>query len=341
MALTIGITGRHQAGKSTLFTALTAMPGASTGSRRVPLARVPIPDERLGRLSRIFRPRKTTPATVDFLDMPGGSEGELGRRTLGEIRSATALVEVVRCFPHPYLEGIDPRGDMEQFETELLLADLAVVEGKLQRGRKLPLEERELLERLRESLAAGDPARVPCPSEEDRKILSGLGLLCFKPRLYAANVPEEGAPERARQVHEFARRRGAPSLECCARLEAEIAELPEEERAPFLKAMGIRESGLSRLVRTSFQHLGLITFFTGGDEEVRAWTVPDGATARQAAGTIHTDMERGFIRAEVIDWAAFVECGSLAAARQRGLLRVEGKDYRVQDGEVLNVLFNV
>lgn len=340
MSLAIGIAGLSQAGKSTFFQALTCMSSQiGSGRRTSPVARVPVPDARIWTLAKHFNPKKTTPATVDFVDMPGGSNGGLGAHALGEIRNATALVEIVRCFDHPYLGGPDPLSDLETFEVELTLADLKVVEGKLERTKKLLPGELELLEKLHPPLAEGRPDQVPPLTSEELRLVAGLGLLCLKPRIYAANLSENGAA--ADCIHRHAQQRNTESLEACALLEAEVAELEADERQTFLDELGIEEAGLSKMVRAGYRRLGLLTFFTVGEDEVRAWTCREGSTAPQAAGVIHTDLERGFIRADVIHYSSFLECGSMASAKSEGKLRVEGKDYIVQDGDMLDVRFNV
>lgn len=344
MSLSIGITGLNQSGKSTLFQSLTSISRSDPSGKRLPLARVPVPDERLWKLSAIFKPKKTTPATVDFLDMPGGGTAGLGGQALAEIRTSTVLVEVVRCFAHPYLEGVNPAADMESFETELLLADLKVVEGKLERSKKMEPKEKALLESLQAPLGAGDVNGIPPLDDEQRKLLSGLGLLCLKPRLAVANIPESdlGTDSASlRQVRDFAASRNIPALAICAEVEAQIAELPEEDRASFMHELGIPASGLEQLIHLCYGRLGLQTFFTTGEDECRAWTTRVGAHAPEAAGEIHTDLQRGFIRAEVIDYPTFMECGTLTAAKDKGLLRVEGKEYVVKDGDILNIRFNV
>lgn len=344
MSLAIGITGLSQSGKSTLFAALTSMASQEAGKKGAPRARVPVPDERVWRLSAIFSPKKTTPTTIDFLDMPGGSSGGLGAQALGEIRTATALVEIVRCFDHPYLGKPRAALDLESFETELLLADLKIVEGKLERKKKLQPGELELLEKLQAPLAEGQAQDLPTLDEEEQRLVSGLGLLSIKPRLFAANIPDDQLGVNGAQVEAvraFAAERGTRAIVTCALLESEVAQLPEEERGDFLEGLGIQQTGLDQMVQASYERLGLLTFFTVGEDEVRAWTTHRGATAPEAAGEIHTDLQRGFIRAEVIHYDTFMECGTMAEARNEGKLRVEGKDYVVVDGDILNIRFNV
>ena len=344
MALSIGITGLSQSGKSTLFKSLTCLSESNVSGRKQPLARAAVPDERLQRLSDIFKPKKTTPATVDFLDMPGGGSSGLGSQAVAEIRTSTLLLEVVRCFNHPYLEGVDPLADIDSFETELLLADLKVVEGKLERAKKLDPKERALLESLAKPLNDGDISAVPQFDEEEKKILSGLGLLCIKPRIVVANISEndieDGGPHY-KALKELCDKRGTPCLAISAEIEAQLADLSADERVEFMADLGINESGLDRLISICYKKLGLQTFFTAGEDECRAWTTKVGAKAPEAAGEIHSDLQRGFIRAEVIDYPTFIECGSLNVAKEKGLLRVEGKDYVVKDGDILNIRFNV
>lgn len=344
MSLAIGITGLAQSGKSTLFAALTAMAAEEGPRKATPRARVPVPDERVFKLAEIFSPKKTTPTTIDFVDMPGGGTGGLGAQALGEIRNATALVEIVRCFDHSYLGAAQPAADLENFETELLLADLKIVEGKLERKKKLQPGELEVLEKLQAPLAEGDAAGLPALSEEEQRLISGLGLLSIKPRLFAANISEDQVGQvtpGVQAVEAFARTRGTQAIVTCALLEAEVAALPPEERDEFLSGLGIEETGLSQMVRAGYDRLGLLTFFTVGEDECRAWTTHRGATAPEAAGEIHSDLQRGFIRAEVIHYDTFMECGTMAVARTEGKLRVEGKEYVVVDGDILNIRFNV
>ncbi len=344
MPLSIGITGLSQAGKSTLFKALTCLSEADVSGRKQPLARAAVPDQRLWKLAEIFQPKKTTPATVDFLDMPGGTSSGLGTQAISEVRTSTLLLAVVRCFKHPYLEGVDPLADLESFETELLLTDLKVVEGKLERAKKLDPKERTLLEALAHPLSEGNIKAIPHFNEEERKILSSLGLLCLKPRLVVANISEDDLPQGGQyyaQLQEVCRAQEVPCLAICAEVEAMLADLDESEKAEFMADFGLEESALGRLINLCYRKLGLQTFFTAGSDECRAWTTKVGAKAPEAAGEIHSDLQRGFIRAEVIDYPSFMECGSLAVAKEKGLLRVEGKDYVVQDGDILNIRFNV
>lgn len=320
------------------------MSKSDVSGKKQPLARVSVPDDRLWKLSEIFKPKKTTPATVDFLDMPGGSGGSLGSQAVAEIRTSTVLVEVVRCFAHPYLEGVNPAADMDSFETELLLADLKVIEGKLERAKKMDPHEKELLELLAKPLSDGDITGVPELNEEDKKLLSGLGLLCIKPRLAVANIAEDDLNNDGgyfAEVKKFAESRSMPCMAICADIEAQLADLNDEDRAEFMKDLGITSSGLEQLISLCYARLGLQTFFTAGDDECRAWTTRIGAKAPEAAGEIHTDLQRGFIRAEVIDYPTFMECKSLTVAKEKGLLRVEGKEYTVKDGDILNIRFNV
>lgn len=367
--------GLPNAGKSTLFNALTR---AGVPAEAYPFCTVEphvgvvaVPDPRLDALVPVFRPRRVTPATVTFTDIAGlvrgASRGEgLGNRFLHHVREADALVHVVRCFADPdvaHVEGaVDPARDAEIVDLELCLADLESLQRQLERlakaarfgDRDAALRAR-VGERLLAALEVGRPAGAVVLAEEEERAARGFHLLTRKPVLYVANVGEGDAADPAASAHvqaleAYARSRAAPAgpagpaapppvLALCARLEAELADLPPEERFAFAAALGLAEPGVHRLVRAALDLLGLITFFTGNDHELRAWTVPAGTRAPQAAGAIHTDMERGFIRAEVVPWQDLARAGSYAAAREQGLVRVEGRDYAVRDGDVLLVRF--
>jgi GTP-binding protein YchF len=367
--LAVGIVGLPNVGKSTLFNALTR---AGALAANYPFATidknvgvVALEDERLYALQRVFakgeRVPPVVPTHVEFVDIAGlvkgAHKGEgLGNQFLAHIREVAAIAHVLRCFPDPnvvhVMGRVDPLEDAEVVETELLLADLATLERRLERLRKEARANREMApileaaEGLYAHLQAGKPARTCPPSEEARRFLRETPLLTAKPVIYVANVSEEDLPEgkdnpHVQAVRAKAQAEGAEVVVVSARLEAELAELPPEEARELLAAYGLTESGLQRLARAGYQALSLLTFFTAGEKEVRAWTVCRGAKAPEAAGEIHSDMERGFIRAEVIPWDRLVEAGGWARAKERGWVRLEGKDYEVQDGDVLYILFNV
>jgi GTP-binding protein YchF len=355
-----GILGLPLAGKSTLFQLLTGTPAPAPGGRpepRVGIARVP--DDRVNRLAGIFRPRKETLATVEYVDVPGVAKGEGAALVdLPALRGVDALVHVVHAFesetaPHP--DGsVDPRRDAEMLELELVLADLATVERRIERleanikkARKSEdVSERALFLRLKETLEGEKPLREMDLTEEEKGRLRGYALLSGKPLLLVANLGEDRIREAAAFLESsglgpLARRPGVAACAVSAPIEAEMADLSAEDARVFREDLSLAEPGLERVIRSTYDLLGLISFLTAGEDECRAWTVRRGTRAQAAAGEIHSDIERGFIRAQVVAYDDLVAAGSLAACRERGTLRLEGRDYEVRDGDVIEFKFNV
>jgi GTP-binding protein YchF len=358
-----GIVGLPNVGKSTLFNALTR---AGVAAENYPFCTiephvgvVPVPDPRLDRIAGIVRSKNLIPATMEFVDIAGlvagASKGEgLGNQFLAHVRETDAIAHIVRCFEDPdvvHVSGaIAPAEDIETVDTELILADLETAQRALDKavkagkaGDKEARAQEALMRRVVEVLDAGHPARVMELAPSDRERLRDLHLLTLKPVLYIANVDEDGFVNNPllEQVNAIAARQGSPVVPVCAAIEAELAELPEHEKREFLAEMGLEEPGLARVVRAGYALLGLQTFFTYNEKEARAWTVPVGVRAPQAAGRIHTDFERGFIRAEVVSFEDFVKYGGEQGAKDAGRWRLEGKDYVVQDGDVIRFRFNV
>ena len=363
----LGIVGLPNVGKSTLFNSLTK---AGAESANYPFCTidpnigiVAVPDERLTLLGDMYQSKKVTPAVIEFVDIAGlvkgASKGEgLGNQFLSNIREVDAIVHVVRCFEDTnviHVDGsVDPLRDIETINLELIFSDLEVLERRLSKVSKAArmdktcAKELALLERIKEHLESGKPAKtMEADDEDERALLREYNLLTYKPVIYAANVAEEdladdgASNERVAQVRKFAGQEDREVFVICAQIEQEISALDEDEKTMFLEELGLSESGLEKLIRASYHILGLMSFLTAGEDETRAWTIKIGTKAPQAAGKIHSDFERGFIKAEVVNYRDLLEQGSLSAAREKGLVGIEGKDYVVKDGDVILFRFNV
>lgn len=364
----LGIVGLPNVGKSTLFNAITK---AGAEAANYPFCTiepnvgvVTVPDERIKTLHEIYNPKKTIYTTIEFSDIAGlvkgASKGEgLGNKFLSHIREVAAIVHVVRCFEDEnivHVDGrIDPISDIETINMELILSDLEILDRRITKtqknlkGDKSLQGELDLLKRVNDFIAAGKSARAMELSEEESEFVDSLNLLSNKPIIYVANVSEDQISdseiennEMIKKVKDFAKSEDAEVVAISAAIESEVAELDDEEKALFLEELGIKSSGLDQLIKASYKLLNLISFLTAGEDEVRAWTIKDGTKAPQAAGKIHTDFEKGFIRAETIAYDKLMECdGKLSIAKEKGLIRSEGKDYVVKDGDVMNFLFNV
>ncbi len=363
MALHCGIVGLPNVGKSTLFNALTK---ATIAAENYPFCTidpnvgvVPVPDPRMDMLAEIVNPERVLPTTIEFVDIAGlvagASKGEgLGNQFLGNIRETDAIIHVVRCFEDDnviHVAGkIHPINDIEVINTELALADLATVEKALQRatkasksGNKEELAKKQVLEKVSAHLDEGNPVRSLDLTKDEVKLIKEYCLITIKPTLYIANVQDDGFIDNPmlKKVEDFAAKEGANVVPVCAAIEAEIVQLDEDEKMEFLEDLGLEEPGLNRVVRAAYSLLNLSTYFTAGVKEVRAWTIPVNATAPQSAGVIHTDFEKGFIRAEVVSYQDFIENKGEQGAKDAGKWRLEGKEYNVQDGDVVHFRFNV
>lgn len=361
----LGIIGLPNVGKSTLFNAITK---AGAEAANYPFCTiepnvgvVPVPDERVTNLTNIYKSKKTIYTTIEFCDIAGlvkgASKGEgLGNKFLGHIREVEAVVHVVRCFDDGnvvHVDGkVDPISDIETINTELIISDMEVLDRRIQKTAKSAkadktlLKELDLLTRVHDFIGEGFSARKMELTDDEAEYVKGLELLSYKPIIYAANVSEDEVSaddnDYVKAVKDYAKAEGSEVVVVCAKIEAELSELEDEERDMFLEELGITESGLDKLIKSSYSLLNLISFITTGEDETRAWTIKRGTLAPQAAGRIHTDFEKGFIRAETIHYDKLMECeGKLSVAKERGWLRSEGKEYEMKDGDIVHFLFNV